>query len=230
MKVIGHRGAAGSELENTLASIKRAMDMGIYAIEIDVRKTKDGQLVVCHDADLLRTAGDSRRLSDLTLNQLQKIPLLTGSHVPTLSEALDLLGNKLCIIELKETGCGATLIQILKPHPKSNVIIASFKREALEEIKSLDSSLRVYALERTKPLAVWQLTKQLGLDGIGINYWILNPLTYWLCKRYKKDLYAYVVDSPFQAKFLSFFYPDIAICTNYPERFIKRRKRSQVSL
>ena len=59
MKIIGHRGAAGLALENTLPGIELARLLGVDAIEIDVRKTKDNQLILCHDADLKRVAGVS---------------------------------------------------------------------------------------------------------------------------------------------------------------------------
>ena len=52
---IGHRGARAYEPENTLSSFKKAVEMGVDAVELDVRKTKDGQLVVIHDADLKKT-------------------------------------------------------------------------------------------------------------------------------------------------------------------------------
>lgn len=76
-KIIGHRGAAGLELENTATSIKRALALNVPTIEIDLRLTKDEKLVVCHDSDLARVANDPRKIRKLTLNQLKKFRLLT---------------------------------------------------------------------------------------------------------------------------------------------------------
>ena len=52
---IGHRGARAYAPEDTLTSFKKAIEIGVDAVELDVRKTKDNQLVVIHDADVKRT-------------------------------------------------------------------------------------------------------------------------------------------------------------------------------
>lgn len=224
MKIIGHRGAAGSELENTLASLQAAIDMGVYAVEIDIRKTRDNKLVVCHDDILSRVAEDPRKVSELTLKQLQKIPLLSGADVPTLQEALEVIGSKLVYIEIKQSGCSHLLLDTLKQFPAANTRIASFKHSELEILRGLDPWVKLDALERTKPFDVIHLAKRLRLNGVGLNYWLLNPLTYQLCKRANLDIYVYTVNNTFQATFLSLLYPNIAICTDYPERFRNLRR------
>lgn len=222
MNIIGHRGAAGSELENTLASLQQAVNMGVYAIEFDVRRTKDGHLVVCHDADLRRVAHDKRRIDQLTLSALQKIPLLTASQVPTLFEAMDVIGRKRAVIELKDVGCAAELVSVLKKFPKSNVSVVSFKHDELKVLRELSPRMTLYALERTKPFDIIHLARRLKLNGVGLNYWLLNPLTYWQCQRSNLEIYVYTVDIPFLASFISKLYPSVVICTNYPERFLKK--------
>lgn len=230
MKIIGHRGAAGTELENTLTSLQTAVDIGVYAIECDVRLTKDGQLVVCHDADLIRIAKKNVRVEDLVLSELQQIKLISGATIPTLSDVLKIAGNTTVIIELKITNCSKQLLDVLADFPKSRVIIASFKLNELKTLRSLAPNLKLYGLEKTKPFDIIHFAKELNLDGVGLNYWLLNPLTYWLCKRAKLDIYVYTVNHWFQAAFLSKLYPDIAICTDYPERFVSHRRSRKVSL
>ena len=221
MRIIGHRGAAGYELENSLASLQHAIKLGVWAIEFDVRKTKDRQLIVFHDPDLKRVAEQRAQVDELTLTQLGKIPLITGSHIPTLSEALEVIGSKRAFIELKDNHCAEELIKILDAFPKANVVIVSFKHGELAALRELRPSLKLYALEKTKPFDIIHLAKRLNLDGVGLNYWLLNPLTYWLCKRASLEMYVYTVDSPTLAKFIHKFYPDVSVCTNYPERFLK---------
>lgn len=224
MKIIGHRGAAGSELENTLASLQSALDHGVDVVEFDVRKTKDGKLVVFHDPDLRRVTNDTRRINDLTFSQLQKIPLHGGSHIPSLSEALDVLGRHQCIIEIKDNGICHELVKVLEQHPQAQFTVASFKLDEMAQLRAMAPSYKIYALERTKPIDIIHTTKELGFDGIGFNYWIFNPLTYWLCNRAGLEMYAYTVDHPFQAAFLNKLYPKLAICTNYPERLLAKRR------
>src|SRR5574338_446009 len=130
-KIIGHRGAAGLELENTITSIQRAANMDVYAIEIDVRQTADGKLVVCHDGDLVRVANDLRRISQMTLKELRKIKLLDGSKIMTLSEALKVIGKTPVIIEIKDSGSTHAILRTLTKFPQAQVRIASFKVEEL---------------------------------------------------------------------------------------------------
>lgn len=224
MKIIGHRGAAGHELENTLASLQKAIHLGVFAIEFDVRRTKDGHLVVCHDADLSRISDDNRKISDINLKTLQKIPLYSGSEVPSLKEALEVIGTKRAVVELKDSDCAEELVKVLAEFPDSNVTVASFKHQELANLREIDQDIKIYALERTKPFDIIHLAKRLKLNGIGLNYWILNPLTYWLAKQAGLEIYVYTVDRPFQAKFLSILYPNIGLCTNYPERFLRKNK------
>ena len=63
--------------ENSLASFAAACEAG-YGIELDIQLTADGQVVVVHDADLLRVAGDPRRVDELTYDELTRIPLFPG--------------------------------------------------------------------------------------------------------------------------------------------------------
>src|SRR6185503_14444987 len=71
--ILGHRGASAVAPENTLAAFSRAMSDGADGIEFDVRLSRDGVPVVIHDANLNRTAGVARRVSDLTAKELQEI-------------------------------------------------------------------------------------------------------------------------------------------------------------
>jgi len=225
MKIIGHRGAAGTQTENTLASLQAAVAMGVYAIEFDVRKTKDNHLVLSHDKNLDRTAGVKSKISLLTLKKLQKIPLDSGATVPTLSEALKIIGSQRVVIELKETGCNELLLQTLSQFPRANASVASFILNELPALRKLAPHLPLYALERTNPFDIIYFAKRHHLNGVGINYWLLNPLTYTLCNRAGLDLFVYTVNRPFHALFLNKFYPNISICTDFPERFLKRRRK-----
>lgn len=228
MKIIGHRGAAGLTLENTLSSFELAKLIGIEAVEADVRMTKDGQLVVCHDADLERISPSNQKINSLTYKELKKIVLYDfKSTVPLLNDALRLIGDTQIIIELKDSGTSRPLLQVLNRHPKANVIVASFKLEELALLRDLRPDLKLYGLERTKPFDIIHLAKLLKLDGVGLNFWLLNPLTYFLAKRANLEIFVYTVNNRFFGKFLGWFYPDAGICTDHPEWFVKQPKLLQ---
>jgi glycerophosphoryl diester phosphodiesterase len=84
---IGHRGARAYEPEYTLRSFRKALELSVDANEFDVRKTKDNQLVVIHDADVKRTTDGEGLVADLTLNEIKALNTEKGEKIPTLEEA-----------------------------------------------------------------------------------------------------------------------------------------------
>src|SRR4051812_41011249 len=71
--VVGHRGVPALHQENTLAGFKRAVQLGVPAVELDVQLTKDDVAVVLHDSHLRRLTGDSRSVHDITWDELSKL-------------------------------------------------------------------------------------------------------------------------------------------------------------
>jgi glycerophosphoryl diester phosphodiesterase len=140
---IGHRGARAYEPENTLRSFKKALEIGVDAVELDVRKTKDNQLVVIHDADVKRTTDGKGLVSDFTLKEIKVFFAEKGEKIPTLKEALDFLGTKVKIlIELKEEGVEEKVLSAVREKGlQKNVIIVSFIEEALRKVRKLDKEV-----------------------------------------------------------------------------------------
>jgi glycerophosphoryl diester phosphodiesterase len=140
---IGHRGARAYEPENTLRSFKKALEIGVDAVELDVRKTKDNQLVVIHDADVKRTTDGKGLVSELTLKEIKELSTEKGEKIPTLKEALDLLDKKAkTLIELKEAGVEEEVLSLVSEKGlQKNVIIVSFIEAALRKVKELDKEV-----------------------------------------------------------------------------------------
>lgn len=140
---IGHRGAKAYEPENTIRSFKKALELRVDAIELDVRKTKDEQLVVIHDADIKRTTNGKGLVADLTLEEIRQFSTEKGEKIPTLKEALEFLDKKVRIlIELKEAGIEKQVVSaVQKKGLQKNVIIVSFIEKALQEIRNLDEKV-----------------------------------------------------------------------------------------
>lgn len=103
--IYGHRGAKAHVTENTMASFQRAIDDGADGIELDVRTSSDGVVIVMHDPVLKRlTAGrDTRACSRLLAKELAEIPLENDHRAPTLAEVLDWADSRdvLVNVELK---------------------------------------------------------------------------------------------------------------------------------
>jgi len=159
---IGHRGARAYAPENTLASFKKALEIGVDAVELDVRKTKDNQLVVIHDADVKRTTDGEGLVSELTLEEIKSFSAEGGEKIPTLQEALDFLDKKVKVfVELKEAGVEEQVLLIV--HEKGlgkSVVVVSFLEDVLKKVRQLDKDIEtglIYAKHKNPIKAALEL-------------------------------------------------------------------------
>jgi glycerophosphoryl diester phosphodiesterase len=111
---IGHRGARAYEPESTLKSFRKALEIGVDAIEFDARKTKDNNIVVIHDSDVKITTNGKGLVADLTFKEISELPTEKNAKIPTLEEALEFIDNKAkTLIELKEQGLEQQILKIV---------------------------------------------------------------------------------------------------------------------
>src|SRR4051794_29972802 len=102
--IIGHRGAAGLEPENTLRSFARAIEIGVDAIELDVYCVDD-RLVVIHDDTLERTTNGRGEVMKSTFAALRQLDAGRGERIPTLEEVFAAVPERLTVnVELKGSG------------------------------------------------------------------------------------------------------------------------------
>ncbi len=159
---IGHRGARAHAPENTLSSFKKALEIGVDAVELEVRKTKDNHLVVIHDADVKRTTNCEGLVSAFTLEEIKGFDAGSGEKIPTLEEVLDFLDKKVKVfVELKETGFEDQVLSIVKEKGlEKNVVITSFLEEALKKIRELNANVEtglIYATHKNPVRAALEL-------------------------------------------------------------------------
>src|SRR5829696_8325523 len=101
VEVVAHRGASAYRAEHTLAAYEVALDQGAHVLELDVRPTADGELVVVHDATLRRTTGRPERVADLPLEAIRE--LCGAAAPPSLDEVLARFGHGARdLVELKD--------------------------------------------------------------------------------------------------------------------------------
>lgn len=111
-QIIAHRGASAERPECTLAAIRRAVEVGATAVEVDVRTSRDGALFLLHDATLNRTTNGNGPANALTLAQLQQLdagswfdPKYRGEQIPSLIQAAkECRGRIDLLLDLKEQG------------------------------------------------------------------------------------------------------------------------------
>ena len=136
-----HRGLHGYTVaENSLTAFLEAKKMG-YGIELDVQLSRDGQLVVFHDATLNRVCGIDGRVKDFTVEELQKMRLSEGSDtIPTFKEVLSLINESVpLLIEIKmdagESGIAERFIEEIADY-HGDYIVESFNPLALRTVRA----------------------------------------------------------------------------------------------
>jgi glycerophosphoryl diester phosphodiesterase len=149
--IFGHRGASASAPMNTLPAFERAVALGADGIELDVRQTSDGALVVIHDDTVDTTTDGSGRVDSLTLAQLNELdagawfgPAFACVRIPTLESVFEAVGARLLInVELKAehlraTGLEAAVAEaIARFRLHDRVLVSSFNPLALRRFHRL---------------------------------------------------------------------------------------------
>jgi glycerophosphoryl diester phosphodiesterase len=145
---IGHRGAAGHAPENTLASIQKGIALGVDFVEIDIRRTADGVLVVLHDATVNRTTDGKGRLDRLSLHEVKTLNAGNGERIPTLEEVIKIATGKTgLILELKVRGTAQQTVDAVRKTGFGNpVIYASFLHDELNHVRATDPEASLMVL------------------------------------------------------------------------------------
>ncbi|UWE09725.1 glycerophosphodiester phosphodiesterase [Actinacidiphila bryophytorum] len=134
---VGHRGVMGVEPENTLRSFRRAEQAGLDQVELDLHLSKDGALVVMHDAEVDRTTDGSGLIRDLTLAEIRTLDAGLGERVPVFDEVLDAVDRPIQA-EIKDAAAARALADTLRERGATGrVSVLSFHDEALAEIHAL---------------------------------------------------------------------------------------------
>ena len=156
---IAHRGFSGAQPENTLASFKAAVEMGIEFIECDVRFTNDRHIVVIHDRTVDRTTNGSGLVSDFSLAELKQLDAgswfsedSAGERIPTLQETLTTVaGSAELVVEIKDSVYFPPIVEEVVNLVKSGgfvetVNVSAFHWDVLTRVKELEPNLKTSAL------------------------------------------------------------------------------------
>ncbi|MBT8238301.1 MAG: glycerophosphodiester phosphodiesterase [Croceitalea sp.] len=222
--VIGHRGAMGYETENTLASIQKALDLGVDMIEIDVFKIKSGEIVVFHDERLERLSNSGGNIEDFYIYDLKKVTLDGNHQIPQLQEVLRLIDNKVALnIELKGANTADRVNFIMDYYIKQkgwspeNFVISSFKWDELRAMRQLNADIAIAVLTEDDPVKAIPVAKE--LNAVAINPWFksLNAENVAKIQEAGYKVYTYTVNEPADIEKVLAFGVD-GIFTNYPDR------------
>ncbi len=125
--IFAHRGCSTQAPENTLSAFRRAFEIGADGVELDVRQTKDGQLVVIHDPTVDRTTNGRGFVEECTLDELRRLTVKGGEHIPTLRETLKMASDygKMLLIDLKAVDVEDKLVDEIKKYDMTDKVIVT---------------------------------------------------------------------------------------------------------
>lgn len=232
--LVAHRGASGLAPENTLAAIRKALAIGVDAIEIDVHRSRDGAIVLMHDATLERTGGVDGVLAEKSLEDLKRVDAgswfgseFAGETIPTLTEALSITkGKAVLLIEIKPDNITEDVLRVVSEQQAENwVIVMSFHsevvRRAREAAPNLATGLIVGAPYREDSAQhAWELvhrTAGTGASVLSLSYPAIDPTLAYEVRRRGLSLWSWTVDDPSKMQELSEWGVD-GIITNFPDR------------
>ena len=224
MKVIGHRGAMGHETENSLASIQKAMDLGVDMIEIDVFRIKSGEIVVFHDERLDRLSNAGGLIEEYDYFDLRKV-ILNGNHkIPILQDVLKLIDGRVPLnIELKGANTSDRVNFITDYYIRErgwkleDFLISSFNWEELKSMRAYNPDIAIAVLTEDDPLKAIPIAKELGAVAINPHYKNVNSEIVKSIHDEGLKVYVWTVNETKDIENMRRFGVD-GIFTNFPER------------
>ena len=228
---IGRRGAMGHAPENTLSSIRKALELGVQCIEVDVYYV-DGHLVVFHDDRLERTSNAAGYLEEQSFEYLRSLDAGDGQRIPTLEEVCEEVDSKACLnIELKGAATAVPVVELIsryveKGWHKDSFLVSSFNHRELLAVKRLDEDIKLGALIRALPVDDAKFAQDLGAFSV-------NPALDFIDQRFVDDahdrglkVYVYTVNHPEDINKMYRLGVD-GVFSSFPERVLENYSQGE---
>ena len=223
---IGHRGAMGHEPENTLASIKKAIDLGADGFEIDVFKCLSGEIVLFHDKQLDKLTNGEGLIEEKSLTDLKKLSVLgTENKIPTLEEVLNIINKQVFLnIELKGKNTAKASLELVekfinqKKISSQNILFSSFDWNELEKLRELNSDVKIALITENDPLLAIETAKKLKAFAINPNYKDLSKKNIKIIHNNDFKIYTWTVNNKRDISKMKSLKVD-GIITDFPDRF-----------
>ena len=215
---IGHRGAKGYVAENTLASFKKAIELGVDGIELDVHLSSDGVIMVIHDQTINRTTAGNGFVKDITSAALSQY------GIPTLAEVLDLLNHNFFVnIELKSDDLVEKIIVLIeqqvaeKNWSYKNSMISSFLWTELEIVSKTNNQIQIGVLTEDAIENALVFAKKIKAFSINPYFKLLNSENVKLINKEGFQIHTWTVNMPEDITFVKSLNVD-GIISDFPDK------------
>ena len=211
--------------ENTLASIRKALQMGCPCMEIDVYYV-DEHLVVFHDERLERTTDGSGYLYDSSFDYLRSLDAGSGEKIPTLEEVCIEIDSKACLnIELKGAGTAVPVAELItrfveKGWDINRFLVSSFHHRELQAMKQLKPEVRPWSMVQGLPVDDARCAASLGANSVHRALEFVDQRFVDDAHRRGMKVYVYPVDHPEDLIRMQQIGVD-GVFTAYPERVLE---------
>lgn len=221
---IGHRGAKGHAPENTLKSIRKAIELGADMIEIDVHTCATGEIVVIHDDTLEGTTSGKGLVRKKPLDYIKTLDAGEGERVPTLEEVLDVIDKRAALnIELKGRNTLRPVLKIIDHyvHTKGwtyeHFIVSAFMRRKLKRLAKLHPKVRIGALLAHHPFGFIKFAQKINAYAVHLNLNVTDPKIIAEAKKQGMKVYVWTVNEKDDIELLKKMGVD-GIFSDYPDR------------
>lgn len=224
MLCIGHRGAMGHEPENTLRSIRKALALGVDAVEIDVHNVENN-LVVIHDRDLSRTTNGTGYLEQQNLAYLRSLDAGKGEKIPILEEILETINRQALVnIELKGHNTAKLVANLIQEYVKrgwsyQDFVVSSFNHYELNQVKSICPAIKIGLLLYGIPWGYLKIARQLEASIVIASLDFITQKLINSVHQQNLSVWVYTVNQPDDIRLMRELQVD-GIFTNYPERVV----------
>lgn len=200
--IIAHRGASALEKENTLAAFEKAIELNADMVELDVRRSQDGVLLVHHDKHIVRE-GRLVRLRDLLYRDVREC----RPEIPTLESVLELCAGKIALdIEVKETGYEEQILDLAAKYLQpQDFVVTSFNDSAIKAVRKAKPEVAtglllghpgpknaiVTRLSELFPLARY---RNCGASFLAPHYRLINRLFLRMTRTHNIPLFVWTVN------------------------------------
>lgn len=217
--IVGHRGAAGYEPENTLLSFKKAIDIGVDWIEFDLHRSADGHLVVIHDPTVDRTTNGQGKVSEMTLDELKRLDAGKGQQIPTFQEVIDLARGRVKMIpEIKQEGIEMELLDVIDRNGVVNdCMVSSFITHAIRLCKKFHPTLQTAAIFSHLPIDLQAMSLDVMADALFLRKDIVSQALVEECHKNGFTVNIWNEDKPEEIRKYAEMGPDF-MSSNYPDR------------